>query len=105
MYGRDALINYMLNIANVININKPHHLLGCGLPQEFDVYRGYSWIDSMDTSNPVVAGIKGIRYNGKHGLEDKPTEKLFTLINSDVNDEQMSKILYNIECFRAIVNG
>ena len=105
MYGRDALINYMLNIANVININKPHHLLGCGLPQEFDVYRGYDWIDSMDTSNPVVAGLLGIRYNGKLGLEVKPTEKLYTLINSKVDDEQMSKILYNIECFRSIVNG
>lgn len=105
MYGRDALLNYMLNIAEVINKDKPHHLLGCGLPQEFEAYRDYKWIDSLDTSNPVVAGLKGIRYNGTAGLEDKPTEKLFTLINSDPDDDQMSKIFYNIECFRAIVNG
>lgn len=105
IYGRDALLNYMLNIAQVINTNKPHHLLGCGLPQEFDAYRDYKWIDSLDTSNPVVAGLKGIRYNGTKGLEDKPTEKLYTLINSDPSDEQLNKILYNIECFRTIVNG
>lgn len=105
MYGRDALLNYMLNIAQCINHDKPHHLLGCGLPQEFESYRDYKWIDSMDTSNPVVAGLKGIRYNGTKGLEDKPSEKLYTLINSDPSDEQMSKIFYNIECFRAIVNG
>lgn len=105
MYGRDALLNYMLNIAEVINTDKPHHLLGCGIPQEFEAYRDYKWIDSLDTSNPVVAGLKGIRYNGTKGLEDKPSEKLYTLINSDLNDEQMSKIFYNIECFRAIVNG
>lgn len=105
MYGRDALLNYMLNIAQCINTEKPHHLLGCGLPQEFESYRDYKWLDSLDTSNPVVAGLKGIRYNGVKGLEDKPSEKLYTLINSDPTDEQLNKILYNIECFRTIVNG
>jgi hypothetical protein len=105
MYGRDALLNYMLNIAQVINVNKPHHLLGCGLPQEFESYRDYKWVDSLDTSNPVVTGLKGIRYNGTKGLEDKPSEKLFTLVNSDLNEDQLGKIFYNIECFRAIVNG
>jgi hypothetical protein len=104
MYGRDALINHMANIAEIINVNKPHHLLGCGLPQEFDCYRDYSWIRSVDTSNPVVAGIKGIRYNGTKGLEDKPSEKLFTLINYKPGDDEIGKILYNIECFRSIVN-
>lgn len=105
MYGRDALLNYMLNIAQCINVNKPHHLLGCGLPQEFESYRDYKWLDSLDTSNPVVAGLKGIRYNSTMGLEDKPSEKLYTLINTDPDDDQLSKIFYNIECFRAIVNG
>lgn len=105
MYGRDALLCYMLNIAQCINENKPHHLLGCGLPQEFNVYRDYSWIESVDTSNPVVAGIKGIRYNGPNGLEDKPTEKLFTLINSEPTKKDLELILYNIECFRYIVKG
>lgn len=105
MYGRDALLNYMLNIAQCINVNKPHHLLGCGLPQEFESYRDYKWLDSLDTSNPVVAGLKGIRYNSTKGLEDKPSEKLYTLINTEPDDEQLNKIFYNIECFRAIVNG
>lgn len=104
MYGRDAMIHRLL-AENIINENKPHHLLGCGLPQEFDSYTNYTWIDSIDTSNPVVAGLKGIRYNSTKGLEDKPSEKLFTLINSDVNSTTLQLILYNIECFRAIANG
>lgn len=104
MYGRDAMIHRML-AEGVINEDKPHHLLGCGLPQEFSSYTGYKWIDSLDTSNPVVAGIKGIRYNGKDGLEDKPSQKLFTMINQDVDDATLGKILYNVECFRSIVNG
>lgn len=105
MFGRDALINHMVNIAEVINKNKPHHLLGCGLPQEFECYKDYTWIRSVDTSNPVVAGLKGIRYNGIKGLEDKPSEKLFTLINYKPEENELQQILYNIECFRAIVNG
>ena len=104
MYGRDALIHYMLS-NDIINQNKPHHLLGCGLPQEFESYRGYDWIDSIDTSNPVVAGLKGIRYNGDKGLEDKPSQKLYTMINSEVDNDTLNRITYNVECFRAIVNG
>ena len=104
MYGRDAMIHRLL-AEGVINTSKPHHLLGCGLPQEFESYRGYEWIESLDTSNPVVAGLKGIRYNSTKGLEDKPSEKLFTLINRRVNDDELALIYYNIETFRGIVNG
>lgn len=104
MFGRDVLINQLLNVYEVINTDKPHHLLGCSLPQEFSLYRDYSWIDSVDTSNPVVAGINNIRYNGVRGLEDKPSVKLFTLINYEPNHSQLSSILYNIECFRSIAN-
>lgn len=104
MYGRDALLHYMLH-NDIINTNKPHHLLGCGLPQEFSSYQGFNWIDSLDTSNPVVAGIKGIRYNSTKGLEDKPSQKLFTMINEEIDPLTLEKILYNVETFRAIVNG
>lgn len=104
MVGRQKLLAQLV-ADNVINVNKPHHLLGCGLPQEFAAYRNYTWIDSLDTSNPVVAGIKGIRYNGVQGLEDKPSQKLYTMINDTVDSEQFDNITYNIKTFREIVNG
>lgn len=103
VYGRQMLLKKMV-MDNVINVNRPHHLLGCGLPQEFIKYKDYTFIDSIDTSNPVVAGIKGIFYNGKNGLEDKPSEKLFTMINYNPSDEQMLAIEYNINTFWRIVN-
>jgi len=99
MYGRDALIHTMLRM-NVIRKDKKHHLLGVGLPQEIASYQDYHWIDSIDTSNPVVAGIKGITYNKINGLEDKPSQKLFTLINHEVTEEQREDILFNIRWFR-----
>lgn len=104
MYGRDALLHHLLH-TGIINTQKPHHLLGCGLPQEFSSYRDFTWLDSIDTSNPVVAGLKGMRYKGENGLEDKPSQKLFTMINQEVDDGTLEKVLYNIECFRAICNG
>jgi hypothetical protein len=104
MYGRDALIHRLM-YEDVINQDKPHHLLGCGLPQEFDSYTELKWIESIDTSNPVVAGLKGIRYRGKQGLEDKPSQKLYTMINEKVDKGTLQLITYNIECFRGIVNG
>ena len=102
-YGRQSLFDDMLN-KNEIKLDKPHHLLGCGIPQEFYEYKKYSFIDSIDTSNPVVAGFNNMKYNGVNGLEDKPTEKLFTIIDKEPTAEQLEIIMYNIETFNGIVN-
>lgn len=105
MLGRIKLLGDLLR-DGVINENKPHHLLGCGLPQEFMYYReaDYKWIYSLDTSNPVVHGLKGIEYKDQ-GLWDKQSQKLFTMINSEVTEEQWHTSLVNIQKFRWFANG
>ena len=103
MLGRAKLLGD-LESKGVINKDKPHHLLGCGLPQEFSFYRDYEWIYSLDTSNPVVHGIKGIRYTDQ-GLWDKESQKLFEMINQDVNKKQLEMIRNNIQKFRWFTNG
>ena len=102
MFGRQMVLHSMLE-DNIINTDKPHHLLGCGLPQEFKDYTDYSWVDSIDTSNPVVHGIKGIRYID-HGLNNKESVKLFTMIEEDVL-ASWEDIVYNIEKFRGFCRG
>lgn len=102
MRGRQKVIADMLR-DDIINQDKPHHLLGCGLPQEFEEYQNHKWIDSMDTSNPVIHGMKGIRYND-YGLNDKESVKLFTLIDEDVV-ACWDDIDYNIKKFREMCNG
>ena len=82
--------------------DKPHHLLGCGLPQEFSFYSDYNWIYSLDTSNPVVHGRKGIGYNSD-GLWNKESQKLHELMNYQVEDTNL--ILNNIHKFRWFANG
>lgn len=101
MLGRVQLLGRM-HKEGIIDTSMPHHLLGCGLPQEFSFYRDYPWIYSLDTSNPVVHGMLGIEYKSQ-GLWDKASIKLFELINSTSFD--MHKIAYNINAFRQLAHG
>ena len=100
--GRRRLIQ-QLKDDGIWNKYKPHHLLGCSLAKEFKYYRGDNSIRSVDTSNPIVAGIKELRYNGNLGLNEKPSIKLADLIDHEVTDTEMENIYYNIEKFKEIV--
>ena len=105
MLGRVKLLGDLLK-DGVINTEKPHHLLGCGLPQEFAFYKhaDYKWIYSLDTSNPIVHGIKGITY-GDEGLWSKESQKLHELIDMDLEDIDLSRVKNNIQKFRWYANG
>jgi hypothetical protein len=106
MLGRVTLLG-KLKANGAINPSRKHHLLGCSLPQEFMFYKeadNMDWIYSLDTSNPVVHGLKHIEYSDQ-GLWDKASEKLFTLINSEVSYEQLQMMKYNMQRFRWFVNG
>lgn len=87
------------------NWQKPHHLLGCSLATEFGHYNDIRNIRTIDTSNPIVAGIKELRYNGDLGLQEKPSIKLADLIDHEVTDTEKETIYYNITEFRNIVYG
>lgn len=103
MMGRRMLISDLL--AGDIIGDKPIHLLGCSLPQEFSFYQKIDCIRSVDTSNPVVSGLHLQRYNREFGLDSKNTIKLVDLIESKPNTLQKETIFYNIDQFRRIVYG
>ncbi|HHW90915.1 MAG TPA: hypothetical protein GX745_08455 [Clostridiales bacterium] len=104
--GRVWMLEELLR-RKVINRYKPHHLLGVALPQEMKYYASmkklepgnWSWIRSVDTSNPVVHGLKGIAYDAK-GLQDKETQKLHELINYAPDFEQVRLVISNTKMFR-----
>ncbi len=108
--GRPILLSRLLE-DGVINTNKPHHLLGCALPIEFMFYQrgpmtnnNFKWIDSLDTSNPIVHGIGNIAYE-PYGLTHKMSVKMADLL-SYVPDERMLKTIFdNINIFRMFVRG
>lgn len=106
MLGRCALLTHM-EAEGHINTDKPHHLLGCFLPQEMKYYGSmeWPWIYSVDTSNPVVHGLKGIEYKAGYGLDAKESQKLCELISEVPTPEQVDAIEFNIVEFRRYCNG
>lgn len=104
--GRVKLLGDMVR-GGIINSKKPHHLLGCAIPGEGIFYNRpeYEFIDSMDTSNPVVHGIYRIEYSGPLGLTSKKSQKLYTLINEEVDLDQWHTIEYNVSEFRRMWRG
>lgn len=100
--GRRRLIEQLRN-DGIWNWSKPHHLLGCSLAKEFKHYKYNGSIRSADTSNPVVAGIKELRYTGDLGLNEKPSIMLADLIDHKVTDTEWENIDYNVNSFKKII--
>lgn len=102
--GRVTTLSRMME-DGFINRRKPHHLLGCALPIEFMFYReGFDWLESLDTSNPVVHAILNIDYD-HCGLINKQSIKLIELLHSRITNEQMHTIRVNTSLFRTYVHG
>lgn len=102
--GRQNFIKDLI-LDGIWNWNKPHHLLGCSLAKEFRFYVDEDVVNirSCDTSNPVVAGIKGLLYNGDLGLQEKPTQKLAEMIDHKVTEKELLDIVYNTSMFKKIL--
>lgn len=102
--GRQRFIHQLID-EGIWRWDKPHHLLGCSLAKEFRYYvdNNVYNIKSVDTSNPVVAGIKGYRYNDTFGLDHKPSTLLADLIDHQVTDDQLDNIKHNTEMFKKII--
>lgn len=107
-FGRVLLINKLIEYCQNIELEIPKlHLLGCSSLLEFSLYSDetYSFIKSLDTSNPIVHGIKGIPYSLPDLLHKKPSVKLFELINEQLTPEQYKLITDNVHFFRQIIKS
>ena len=93
-----------LNDSRVVNTKMKHHLLGTWWAGEFEYYRDYSWIYSLDTSNPVMAAIDGSRYTS-NGILNKPKANFDSSFSLKKSDIDMELLEYNCSMFRKIVNG
>ena len=103
--GRQHLISRLVD-DGVWNARKPHHLLGAALAREFATYAPIASelnIRSLDTSNPVVAGLLGHRYMANQGLNHKPSMMLADMIDVAVDEDQMDDVLFNTSEFKKII--
>jgi hypothetical protein len=98
MYGRQSFLEIVVE-----SCEKPIHLLGCSLPQEFMYYANnpdFKMIDTIDTSNPIVHAINNIRYDNV-GLSSKVSTKLVEYLNVDLGEIDPEILDFNINKFRA----
>lgn len=101
MYGRIELIRTLIE-KDIVRKDIYHHLLGCSLPQEIIAYSGIDWIKSIDTSNPIIVGSMGIRYED-NGINFKPKEKIEDLFDRDLEDK-IEDIIFNVNKFKQYAN-
>lgn len=102
--GRLILLNRLYN-DDVLDINKPHHLLGASVPWEFSLYSLNDlseYIETVDTSNPIVAGILGKKYEPNFGLMEKWSVKLVDFIDAELTEQQVYDSFWNITQFRKL---
>ena len=100
--GRILVVS-MLYKAKIISASDRVHLLGCAVPQEFGWYKDMPFIESIDTSNPVMAALENITYTGQ-GLNTKPKANMNDYFNINYEDVNYQNVLYNTAMFRKI-NG
>lgn len=99
MMGRIQLVHLLSNILpNDVYI----HLLGASLPQEFMYYKGYDFIKSVDTSNPIMVGYNQSDY-GLCGLLDKPKGKMEDIFEKNMLPS-INQISTNCTNFKKIIN-
>ena len=99
--GRVRFVQGLLKLKHLKDAQ--FHLLGCSIPQEFGWYDNNPRIESIDTSNPIMAALEGIEYKD-HGLTVKPSANMNDHFDVDFMDIQYGSILYNANKFKKINN-
>ena len=100
MMGRIMAISKMYK-SKLIGDTDRVHLLGCALPQEFGYYANFPFIESVDTSNPIIHGLQGVKYNSL-GLLTKSSTKI-DQIEEEITTERLYDINHNLSRFKHFV--
>ena len=98
--GRIYIIIQLLN-KGFIKENDKIHLLGCNLNWEFKFYKDIPQIESVDTSNPVMATIENPEVHYPH-LNHKPKINLMECFELPKEKLPLPDIIYNINSFKNI---
>jgi hypothetical protein len=100
--GRIYVISHFYKIRLIQNDHRIH-LLGCQVPQEFSWYIAMPFIETIDTSNPIMATLDGIDYDPT-GLQTKPIANMndnFYITPDKIDYDLLS---HNISGFRELAN-
>jgi hypothetical protein len=100
MMGRIMVISKLYESKTITDSHRVH-LLGCALPQEFGYYADFPFIESVDTSNPIIHGLQGVKYNSL-GLLSKSSTKI-DQIEEEITTERLYDINHNVIRFKNFI--
>jgi len=100
MLGRISIVTHFHNVK-IISQGDKIHLLGCCLPQEFLYYQGFTFVDTIDTSNPIIATIEGTKYK-EYGLITKPKTRIDDVMYIEPEKIDYQLLTYNLEYFNKL---
>jgi hypothetical protein len=101
MYGRMEFIRRLV-ATNTIDKSAYHHLLGASDWREFQVYKDWNFIKSVDTSSPIINGAEDIKFSYDM-IYNKPEYKLEYYLEKDLSNN-IDIIKYNVELFRKSIS-
>jgi hypothetical protein len=100
--GRVYVISTLLKQKVLSQLDRIH-LLGCAVPQEFGWYQGIDCIESIDTSNPIMATLEDNMYSVS-GLTEKPKANMNDHYNIGIENIDFNLLKANLTLFRYINN-
>ena len=100
--GRFIMVS-SLYYQNILSKFDRVHLLGTASPIEFGMYKNIGCIESIDTSNPIMAAIGEMPYT-RMGLYKKPSANMNKYQDASIDFVNEDLVNFNVEMFREI-NG
>ena len=106
--GRFMVISQLVR-DRILSDKDRVHLLGTASPIEFGMYKNIKCIESIDTSNPIMAAIELVQYND-FGLFSKPKTNMNSCQDMKIKDKFFNPTMFynildqNVKMFREI-NG
>ena len=98
--GRYMVINDLIK-NDILSPKDKVHLLGTASPIEFGLYKYIECIESIDTSNPIMASLEGIKYHDL-GLDYKPTANMNNFQDINIENVNMELVNFNTKAFKSI---
>jgi hypothetical protein len=100
--GRIFVITALYN-QGVLTENDRIHLLGCAVPQEFSWYQKIPFIESIDTSNPIMSALEGVLYKD-FGLDEKPLIDInASILKAKKSDFNLKILEHNVKNFKKFI--
>jgi len=99
--GRVQVLSEIQN-CNILTPSHKIHLLGTACPVEFTLYKDIKGIESIDTSNPIMAAIENIKYSNV-GIYDKPKANLNNFFDIPKEKIDMDLVTHNVNIFKSLI--